>query len=118
MDKHVMAILDNCKEKMHNTIPDWEKAINAFQKIWTPERDADIQKSIIELEEYMKGQEKQDKAMEYRMRFVMAANEGLKPGSQKEFDCPICGGQAYASRASNNGHLHARCDNCGIVVMQ
>lgn len=52
VNKKVETILCNCKEHMNNTISDWEKAIAAFQKIWTPRINEDIQNAILDLEYY------------------------------------------------------------------
>lgn len=35
-----------------------------------------------------------------------------------EFDCPICGGKAYASKAGSNGHVHVHYDKCGINIIE
>lgn len=40
------------------------------------------------------------------------------PNKTYEFECPSCGGQARAGKASINGHIHARCDKCNISIMQ
>lgn len=49
----VKQVLEHCKRNMKNTYKDWEIALGAFQKIWTPANNPEIQQSIIELEEYM-----------------------------------------------------------------
>jgi len=34
------------------------------------------------------------------------------------FTCPLCGGEAHAGRASTNGHIHTRCEDCKTALMQ
>lgn len=50
--------------------------------------------------------------------FAIEASKDLNPGESKDFICPVCGGKAYAERVKLNGHLHAKCEKCGITVME
>lgn len=52
------------------------------------------------------------------LKFRQMAGMGLKKGEAKEFDCPLCGGKAKASRSVTNGHLWAKCENCGVDLIQ
>lgn len=49
--------------------------------------------------------------------FLQALAEAQEIGSH-EFTCPLCGSTARWVRASVNNHLHARCDGCGISVIE
>lgn len=69
----------------------------------------------VELDERMREEEKM---IENSFSFMMAAGEGLKKGTQKDFVCPICGGKAHANMAASNGHIHASCEKCGRRVIQ
>lgn len=60
--------------------------------------------------------EKQD--MDKYVLFIGEAHKDLEKGQSKDFICPICGGNAHAAKASNNGHLHAYCENCKMSIMQ
>ena len=51
MDARVYRVYVSCREGMANTPEDWEKAFDAFRKIWTPDLDKDIQTCILRLEE-------------------------------------------------------------------
>lgn len=35
-----------------------------------------------------------------------------------EFECPICGNNAYAGKSSINNHIHLKCEKCNISIMQ
>ena len=50
--------------------------------------------------------------------FAIEASKDLNLGESKDFICPVCGGKAYAERVKLNGHLHAKCEKCGITVME
>lgn len=55
--------------------------------------------------------------IEKMTKFYDAASESCaKPGESSTFSCPICGGVAIAKRSSYNGHIHARCSQCGMAV--
>jgi len=56
MNGAVYKIYRNCVEHMKNTPEDWKKALDAFRKIWTPERDEEIQRCILRLEEMIYGE--------------------------------------------------------------
>lgn len=32
--------------------------------------------------------------------------------------CPLCDGTITAERSSYNGHLHASCDKCGMILVE
>ena len=48
--------------------------------------------------------------------FMKARQEAEAEGKQ-EFECPICGGKAWWSRANGNNHLHSGCKDCGFGMM-
>ena len=39
-------------------------------------------------------------------------------GKLYEFECPICKGKAQAIKDNYNGHLHAECKQCDLLIMQ
>lgn len=49
--------------------------------------------------------------------FLEALEEAQKTESH-EFICPLCGGVAQWGRSPYNNHLHARCDGCGISIIE
>ena len=52
-------------------------------------------------------------------KFVQAASEAcIERGKTYIFTCPVCGGEATASRSTYRGHISAECDKCGENVMQ
>lgn len=51
------------------------------------------------------------------IEFLKALAEAQKIG-EHEFTCPLCGSIARWSRAAGNNHLHARCNGCGISIME
>lgn len=55
MDASVYRVYVSCREGMDNTPEDWEKAYDAFKKVWTPALDKAIQVCILRLEERFKG---------------------------------------------------------------
>ena len=58
MDARVYRVYVSCREGMENTPEDWEKALDAFRKVWTPENNSDVQDCILRLEKYIYGKEK------------------------------------------------------------
>lgn len=50
--------------------------------------------------------------------FLNRASEKLENGKSKKFICPLCGGNAKATRSSYNGHLWAKCDSCGESIRE
>jgi len=57
--------------------------------------------------------------------FLKSAMEAVGPkgyksewGKRKNFVCPICNGNATAVRSTVNGHIHARCECCGIALTE
>lgn len=53
MNGKVYRVYRSSLEGMRNTPDDWEKVLDAFSAIWTPESNEDIQKCIQRLEDYM-----------------------------------------------------------------
>lgn len=49
--------------------------------------------------------------------FLEAMQEAEEQG-EHEFMCPLCGGDAWWKRSNYNGHFHAGCDKCGMLVME
>ncbi len=39
-------------------------------------------------------------------------------GKKIEYTCPLCGGTVSCSRSEYNGHVHAKCHDCGFAVIQ
>lgn len=56
--------------------------------------------------------------IDHALEFFKAASEGLKKGQARNFKCPLCNGQAIALKSSRNGHIHARCNDCGYTMLQ
>lgn len=56
MSGWMQRIFENCRDNMKDTEEDWQKVFSYLGKLWTPERDADIQECILALEEYLKGE--------------------------------------------------------------
>lgn len=53
------------------------------------------------------------------LKLIEKAKEVCKEANKTyEFECPICGGQARAAKASINCHIHIRCDKCDTTIMQ
>ena len=48
-------------------------------------------------------------------KFIAAADKDLNKGDQKEFECPLCNGQAHAIK-EHNGNMRAYCEKCGYKV--
>lgn len=52
------------------------------------------------------------------VNFSKAQKEAEKAG-MKNFECPLCGGQAYWGRAVRvNNHLYCGCNGCGIRIQE
>lgn len=49
--------------------------------------------------------------------FIESVVEAQRVGN-REFTCPVCGGKAKWSRAECNGHIRAKCDECGITLIE
>ena len=58
MDARVYRVYVSCREGMENTPEDWERALDAFRKVWTPENNSDVQECIIRLENQFEGQKR------------------------------------------------------------
>lgn len=39
-------------------------------------------------------------------------------GKPFSFKCPLCGGTVNGVRSEYNGHVHAKCSDCGFGVME
>ena len=53
------------------------------------------------------------------IKFINKAYEVcVKKGILYDFECPICKGNARAVKDNYNGHLHAECKQCDILIMQ
>lgn len=57
-------------------------------------------------------------AIEKIFKFVKEASKDLEKGERKKFTCPLCNGNAEALKSPSNGHLHARCNDCGYSIIQ
>lgn len=51
-------------------------------------------------------------------KFAKEASKDLEKGKHKKFTCPLCNGNVEASKSQSNGHLHARCNDCGCSIIQ
>lgn len=56
MSDYIQRIYENCRDNMRDTEEDWQKVFSYLEKMWTPERDTDIQECILDLERYLKGE--------------------------------------------------------------
>lgn len=51
--------------------------------------------------------------------FFLRAHDEIKDrGVVYNYICPRCGGTVIAEKATVNGHLHMRCDNCNFRFME
>lgn len=48
----------------------------------------------------------------------VASNICEERGKLYKFNCPICNSQAEAIRSNYNGHLHAQCKKCDLLIME
>lgn len=55
------------------------------------------------------------KAVEFTKAAVKACKDAEKT---YEFKCPICGGTARARKVELNGHIRAKCNNCGFSLIE
>ena len=55
--------------------------------------------------------------MENIILFLSALQEAVE-ADKRAFVCPICGGTVKWARTSENGHIHAGCDSCGIMCAE
>ena len=60
--------------------------------------------------------EREKRFMEIQ-KFFAVQSEAESMG-EEWFTCPICGGKAWWGRSPVNGHLHAGCDGCGLVLIE
>ena len=61
----------------------------------------------------------EDKEIKDFLKFLKIANDTVKEkGKMYEFECPLCKGQAEAIKSNYNGHLHAQCKKCDMVIME
>ena len=51
------------------------------------------------------------------LEFLKAQQKAEETG-EKQFKCPLCGGDAWWQRSSYNGHLHCGCEGCGFLMME
>ncbi len=53
------------------------------------------------------------------LKFLEVANDTIKEkGKIYEFQCPLCGNKAEASRNLYNGHIFAKCKSCDMQIQQ
>lgn len=52
--------------------------------------------------------------------FLKALKENIPEewGKKVKYICPVCGGTVRCARSDYNGHIHARCEKCGMGVME
>lgn len=50
-------------------------------------------------------------------KFLKAQQKAEEAG-EKQFKCPLCGGDAWWERSSYNRHLHCGCKGCGFLMME
>lgn len=66
-----------------------------------------------------KADEIEDKEIEDFLKFLkVASNTCNERGKHYEFECPLCKNEAVAIKNTYNGHLWAKCDGCGVKVIQ
>jgi predicted RNA-binding Zn-ribbon protein involved in translation (DUF1610 family) len=51
------------------------------------------------------------------IKFMDAQQKAEKKG-RNDFECPLCGGEAWWRRSSYNNHLHCGCKKCGVAIME
>ena len=51
------------------------------------------------------------------LEFLKAQQKAEETG-EKQFKCPLCGGDAWWQRSSYNGHLHCGCEDCRFLMME
>lgn len=39
-------------------------------------------------------------------------------GKKIEYTCPVCGGTVSCSRSESDGHVYAKCRDCGFTVIE
>ena len=53
------------------------------------------------------------------LAFLEAASTAIeKDDHAYEFVCPLCGKTAQIYNGGNDGHIHARCKQCNIIIFQ
>lgn len=61
----------------------------------------------------------EDREIEEFMQFLQVASDTCKEkGKEYEFECPICGEKARATKNNYNGHLWAKCNKCNIQIIE
>lgn len=52
--------------------------------------------------------------------FLEALNKNLPKewGKEAQYTCPLCGGIVKCSRNNYNGHFFAKCEKCGVGVIE
>lgn len=58
------------------------------------------------------------KEFELFFKFLEAAKDATENCLYAEFECPVCGKTAQASKAECNSHVHARCTGCDMNFME
>lgn len=61
-----------------------------------------------------------EKMMKETVLFEGAVSKHVseKRGELVEFTCPLCGGKAWVSRSTYNGHIWSKCESCGMSSME
>ena len=49
---------------------------------------------------------------------AVKACENKENGKKYEFECPLCGGTAKASKSTYNGHVCAKCEKCDFSFIE
>lgn len=53
------------------------------------------------------------------LKFLEVANNVcMEKGKIYEFECPICKEIAKAIKSNYNGHLHAECKKCEMIIQE
>lgn len=94
-------------EIMENEKVSEEEILNGFEL----GNSADVEK-----------QEAEEEAMQIAskaLKLMKKAKEVCKESDTTyEFECLVCGNNAYAGKSSVNNHIHLRCEKCNISIMQ
>ncbi len=59
---------------------------------------------------------------EFNQNFLKAVRKNIPEnipenyGKDVDFECPICGGEAWCVRLKENGSVHAGCKSCGYSL--
>lgn len=61
---------------------------------------------------------------ESTLKFMKSVTENAPSKNRKEwgksveFKCPLCNGTVTCVRSTYNGHIFAKCDGCGHMIME